>query len=120
MRQTEPCGGGSIVCGSRSVSPNCLIVTGVASVTQMRVEAKPGRAGSVHTSGDGPSATATDLPLASSMVTMRRTGLGVSVIEFCAHHHKGHEAARARVGPAVPIAELHHHVAGLHHDFAAV
>src|SRR5262245_47218764 len=70
-------------------------------------------------SGDGPSATATDFPLSSSIVTIRRTDAGASIIEFRPHHHEGHETARARVGPAVPIAELHHHVARLHHDLAA-
>src|SRR5262245_617736 len=120
MRHSDPRAGGSMACGKNCASRTRAICTGVASVTQMRVEAKPGRAGSVRTSGAGPSATARDLPLASSTVMMRRTGFGVSVIEFCAHYHEGHEAAGARVGPAVPVAELHHHVARLHHDLAAV
>jgi hypothetical protein len=47
---------------------------GDASVTQMRADENPGRAGSPRTSGDGPSALASDLPSSSSMVTMRRTG----------------------------------------------
>ena len=70
----EPPGGGSRVCGRCSVSRTPLMRAGVRSVTQMRVAVKPGRAGSLRTSGDGPSAMALDLSF-SSMTTMRRTGL---------------------------------------------
>ena len=79
IRHTEPRGGGSSVCGRCSVSRMPFMRAGVASVTQMRVEAKPGRAGSVRTSGDGPSAMASDLPSALSMQTIRRTGFTPSM-----------------------------------------
>src|SRR5262249_50072583 len=81
MRQIDPRGGGSMRCGSAGASRACLILTGVASVTQTRVETNPGRAGSVRTSRTGPSSIATDFPPASSMVTIRRTGFGPSVID---------------------------------------
>src|SRR5262245_7144016 len=138
MRQIDPRGGGSMRCGSVSAARACLIATGVLSVTQTRVETKPGRAGLVRTSPTGPSSIATDLPPASSMVTIRRTAFGPSVIDavpcpkcglefarislvkLCSHHHERHQARGRRVGPAVPIAELHHHIARLHDDLAAV
>jgi hypothetical protein len=52
-----------------------LILAGVPSVTQMRVDENPGRAGSVRTSGDGPSWIAFDFPFSSSMQTILRIGL---------------------------------------------
>src|SRR5258707_3535331 len=93
----------------------------------MRADENPGRAGSPRTSGEGPSAIATDFPSSSSMVTMRRTDL-VSiaildlrlVLERRAHHDERHQATAIGIGPAMPIAELHDDVAGLHHDVAAV
>ncbi len=63
-----------MVCGASRLSRT--ILAGMASVTQSRAEAKPGRAGSKRTSGAGPSLTNSDLPSSSrSMVTMRRAGL---------------------------------------------
>src|SRR6185369_14591651 len=47
---TEPPSGGSIECGRCSVSST--IFAGVPSVTHMRCDAKPARAGSICTSGD--------------------------------------------------------------------
>src|SRR3954469_394976 len=120
MRQTDPCRGGSRVCGKVSGSRTCAMLAGVVSVTQIRIEAKPGRAGSVRTSGVGPSWIATDLPLSSSIVTILRTEFGASLLKLRSHHHERHEAADAGIGPAVPVAELHDDVAWLHHQLAAV
>src|SRR6185503_9764593 len=122
MRHTEPPGGGSRESGVSSVSRTPAMRAGVESVTQMRVDEKPGRAGSVRTSGDGPSAIAVEAPSALSTVTMRRTGFGLSILfpEARAHHHECHSARRGAVGPAVPVAELHHHVAGIHDALAVV
>jgi hypothetical protein len=92
----------------------------VVSVTQIRIEVKPGRAGSVRTSGVGPSWIATDLPLSSSIVTILRTEFGASVLKLRSHHHKRHEAATTGIGPAMPVAELHDDVARVHHELAAV
>ena len=64
--------------GLSNVSGMPSMRAGVRSVTQMRVDENPGRAGSVRTSGDGPSAMHFDLacmPGPSSTVTRRRTGL---------------------------------------------
>src|SRR6266852_2497442 len=100
-----------------------LLLAGVRSVTQIRVDANPGRAGSVRTSGDGPSWIAVDRPFSPSIVTRRRTGLtsrAASVIERGAHHDERHEAADPRVGPAVPVAELHDDIARPHGVFAVV
>src|SRR5947207_3290403 len=44
----------------------------------------------------------------------------LSFFELRAHHDEGHEAAANRVGPAVPVAELHHDIAGLHDALAVV
>src|SRR3954469_16427472 len=120
IRQTDPRGGGSMLCGSASGSRTCATLAGVVSVTQIRIEAKPGRAGSVRTSGVGPSWIATDLPLSSSIVTILRTEFGASLLKLRSHHHERHEAADAGIGPAVPVAELHDDVAWLHHQLAAV
>ena len=93
---------------------------GRVSVTQIRVALKPGRAGSVRTSGDGPSAIHFDwawMPGPSSTVMRRRTGL---IFILRAHHHKSHAAAYTRIAPAVPIAQLHHHIAGLHHMLTVI
>ena len=79
-RHTEPPGGGSIVCGRNTVSRYSPITGGEESVTQMRAEENPGRAGSVRTSGDGPSIIETDFPSLSSMVTTRRTDFISSLI----------------------------------------
>src|SRR6478672_9339738 len=120
IRQTDPRGGGSMLCGSAKGSRARVILTGVASVTQIRVEAKPGRAGSVRTSDAGPSWIARDFPLWSSTVTIRRTGFGASLLKLRSHHHERHEAAITGIGPAVPVAELHDDVARVHHELAAV
>ncbi len=69
MRQSEPPGGGA---STRGGSPS--ILAGVASVAQMKVEENPGRAGSVRTSGAGPSAIALDFPSGPSAQTILRTG----------------------------------------------
>src|SRR5260370_6464652 len=120
IRQTDPRGGGSMVCGSASGSRVCVMLAGVVSVTQIRIAAKPGRAGSVRTSGVSPSWIATDFPPASSIVTILRTEFGASLLTLRSHHYEGHEAATAGIGPAVPVAELHDYVAGIHHELAAV
>src|SRR3954453_6872035 len=120
IRQTDPRGGGSMLCGSASGSRTCATLAGVVSVTQIRIEAKPGRAGSVRTSGVGPSWIATDLPLASSIVTIRRTEFGASVLKLPPHHPKPHEAATTGIGPAMPVAELHDDIAWVHFELAAV
>src|ERR1041384_3241214 len=95
---------------------------GVRSVYQTSVEEWPGRAGSVCTAGAGPSARARERPFASSMVTSLRTGF--TQASFCfrlgSHHDERHEAFPARIGPAVPVAELHHHVTGPHDVLAVV
>src|SRR5262249_52384520 len=72
MRHTEPPGGGSIVCGRGSVSVRPSMRAGGRSVTQRRVAAYPGRAGSVRTSGDGPSWMAVDVPFPSSTAPVGR------------------------------------------------
>src|SRR3954471_20648426 len=120
MRQTDPCCGGSRVCGRVSGSRTGATLAGVVSVTQIRIEAKPGRAGSVRTSGVGPSWIAADLPLSSSTVTILRTALGASLRKLRSHHHERHEAATAGIGPAMPVAELHDDVAWAHHELAGV
>ena len=95
----------------------------------MRAEENPGRAGSLRTSGDGPSIIATDFPSLSSMVTTRRTDFTLHsfsiqdfwrIFERSAHHDERHQAAAIDIGPAVPIAELYHHIASLYHDIAAI
>src|SRR5712691_1998263 len=43
-----------------------------------------------------------------------------SFFELRAHHDEGHEAAAPRIGPAVPVAELHHDIARLHDALAVV
>src|SRR5262245_52262025 len=95
-----------------------LMRAGVASVTQMRVEANPGRAGSMRTSGAGASEMASDLPSSLSMQTMRRTGFTSSMAlrELRAHHHERHDHVAALARPQVPVAELHHDVAWPHHQ----
>src|ERR1700710_735872 len=96
---------------------------GVRSVTQIRAQENPGRAGSVRTSGEGPSATTFECS-PSSATRMRRTGfvslMAASLIELCAHHDEGHLASLIGVGPGVPASDLHHDVAGLEHALAVV
>src|SRR5215831_12739713 len=130
IRHTEPRRGGSIRCGcTNTASRYSPMRAGDASVAQMRTDENPGRAGSPRTSGEGPSAMASDFPSSSSMVTMRRTGLSPlsmtvprpSVLcRRLPHHDEGHEAAAVDVAPSVPIAELHNHVPGFHHHVAMV
>ena len=50
------------------------ILAGWLSVTHMRDDANPGRAGSMRTSGDGPSSTRLDLPGSRSIVTILLAG----------------------------------------------
>src|SRR4029434_7481379 len=107
------------------------IFAGVRSVTQMRVAANPGRAGSVRTSGDGPSAITFDFS-PSSLTTILRTGAGALLItvhrsllcspftEFGAHHDECHLAALVGISPCVPAADLHDHVTWLERALAIV
>src|SRR5262245_41451297 len=82
----------------------------------MRAQEKPGRAGSVRTSGEGPSAITCERSC-SSRTTMRRMDFvaltEASLVELRAHHDEGHLAAVIGVAPGVPASDLHHHVAGL-------
>ena len=74
-------------------------------------------------------------PCSSSIVTIRRTGCDPAshdchrvfsqldlrlTLEFRAHHDKRHQARAVDIGPAVPVAELDHDVAGPHDDVAAI
>jgi hypothetical protein len=78
-RHTEPAAGGSSACGRSSDSRRFYSRTGVRSLTQMRAAAYPGRAGSVRTSGLGPSAMTRDLSF-SSITTTRLTDCGVALM----------------------------------------
>src|SRR4029077_3805974 len=82
----------------------------------MRAQEKPGRAGSVRTSGEGRGAVACERSC-SSRTTMRRTDFVAltvsSLVEFRAHHDEGHLAAVIGVAPSVPASDLHPHVGGL-------
>ena len=93
----------------------------------MRADEKPGRAGSLRRSEQGPSAIAIDFPSSSSIVTRRRAASRRSrrlnhrlLLEHGAHHDECHKAAAADIGPPVPIAELHDDVTRPYHDVAAV
>src|SRR5215471_13174803 len=94
----------------------------------MPAEENPGRAGSRTISGEGPSASASDLPSPSSIVTMRRTDLRSCpdmsdlrlTFKIGPHHDEAHQARLAQIGPAMPIAELDHHVARPHRDVAVI
>ena len=89
------------LCGSADASRARLMLTGVASVTQIRVEAKPGRAGSLRTSDAGPSSIASDLPPASSIVTILRTGRVLRIIGLDqAEGSNAERAARSACTPA--------------------
>src|SRR5205823_10112743 len=69
---TDPLAGGSSVYGRCSVSKTSL--AGALSATHIRCIAKPGRARSMRTSGDGVSLTRLERPGSRSMATMRREG----------------------------------------------
>src|SRR5207249_1819723 len=71
--------------------------------------------GTPGTSGAGPSSIAFDFPFSSTQ-TILRTGF----FELRAHHDEGHEASAPRIGPAVPVAELHYDIARLHDALAVV
>src|SRR5262245_46969815 len=82
----------------------------------MREQERPGRAGSVRTSGEGTSAITCERSC-SSRTTMLRMDLVVltitSLVELRAHHDEGHLAAVIGVAPGMPASDLYHHVAGL-------
>jgi len=72
MLSTDPVAAGINVCGRCSVSKTSL--AGARSATHIRCMAKPGRAGSTRTSGDGASLTRLERPGSRSMATTRRAG----------------------------------------------
>src|ERR1700704_387021 len=115
MRQTDPPGGGSNRCGIGSASRRPLSRAGVRSVTHIRAEANPGRAGSEWTSAGTASDSMCECSPWSTM-TIRLTDLAsmvfTSVVEIRTHHDEGHLAALVRIGPGVPASDLHHDVAG--------
>ena len=125
-RHTEPPGGGSSVCGSVSGLADALDAAPACGRSpRCASSAKPGRAGSVRTSGDGPSVIATDLPFVvvdrdDPADGFRMFGHALTSLKLRAHHHERHVAASRGIGPAMPVAELHDDVARLHHELAAV